>query len=114
MFNAQHDCRTGKCLPSAFRPELQERQETTRSIQLIKHTDDGQFVINMTSLHNAAQIRKILPRHLSAPKSLYSDRKTYHFDIAATLRVSQSQKREQTKAKSKATREASKAKKKTR
>ena len=83
-------------------------------IHLINHKDDGQFVINMASLHNAAQIRKILPRHLSAPRPLYTDRQAYHFEIAATLRVMQAKKREETQAKAKATREANKAKKKSR
>jgi hypothetical protein len=93
---------------------MQEREETIRMVQLINHKDDGQFVINMTGLHNAAQIRKILPRHLTAPKPLHTDRQAYHFEIAAKLRITQAQKREQTKAKAKATREANKAKKKSR
>jgi hypothetical protein len=90
---------------------MQEREETARMIQLINHKDDGHFVINMTSLHNAAQIRKILPRHLIAPRPLYMDRLARHFEIAATLRVTQAEKREATKAKAKATRDANKAKK---
>jgi hypothetical protein len=110
-FNAQHDCRPGRCLPTAFRPQMQERMETARTVQLIQHEGDDHFVINMTSLHNAAQLRKVLPRNLTAPKPLYSDRKARHFEIAMTLRVTQAEKRERTKAKSKATREAKKAKK---
>lgn len=111
VFNAQHDCRTGKCLPSAVRPQMQEREETTRTVQLITHKDDGHFVINLTSLHNAAQIRKVLPRHLTAPRALYIDRRARHFEIAAKLRITQAEKWEQSKAKAKATRAANKAKK---
>jgi hypothetical protein len=90
---------------------MQERQETTRTIQLLHHDNDDHFVINMTSLHNAAQIRKILPRNLTAPKPLYEDRKARHFEIASVLRITQAKKRECTKAKAKATREANQAKK---
>jgi post-segregation antitoxin (ccd killing protein) len=90
---------------------MQERQETTCTVQLIQHDNDDHFVINMTSLHNAAQIRKILPCNLTAPKPLYENRKARHFEIASILRVTQAEKRECTKAKAKATREANKAKK---
>ena len=90
---------------------MQERQETTRITKLIDHKDDAHFIINMNGLHNAARIRKILPRHLSAPKPLYADRRARHYEIAGKLRVTQAEKREQTKAKAKATRDAKKVKK---
>jgi hypothetical protein len=113
-FSAMHDCRSGHCLPSALRPEMQERQETSRTISLIAHEDDGHFVINMHAFHNATLLRKILPRHLTAPKPLYVDRKAHHFEIAAGLRVTQTEKRARTAAKAAATRQANKAKKRTR
>jgi hypothetical protein len=111
IFNAQHDCRAAKCRPSAFRHQMQERQETTCTISLISHQDDGHFVLNLHALHNAALIRQVLPRHLTSPKPLYNDRQARHFEIATKLRVTQALKRETTKAKGKATREANNAKK---
>jgi hypothetical protein len=93
---------------------MQERQETLRTISLIAHEDDGHFVINMHAFHNATLLRKILPRHLTAPKPLYIDRKARHFEIAAGLRVTQTEKRARTAAKAAATREANKAKKRNR
>lgn len=109
-----HDCRLGHCLPSALRPEMQERQQTSRTISLITHEDNGNFVINMHAFHNATLLRKILPRHLTAPKPLYIDRKARHVEIAAGLRITQTEKRARTAAKAAATREANKAKKRNR
>jgi hypothetical protein len=110
-FSAQHDCRIGHCHPSALRPQMQERQETSQNLSLIAHEDDGHFVINMHALHNASILRKVLPRELTAPKPLYTDRKAHHYKIAAGLRVTQSEKRARTAAKTKATNEANKRKK---
>ena len=106
-----HDCRLDKCHPSVLCPQMQERQETSRTVSLISHEDDGRFVINMHALHNAILLRNILPRHLTAPKHLYTDRIAQHHEVAAQLRVTQVEKRACTAAKSKAMREANKAKK---
>jgi hypothetical protein len=104
----------GQCRPSALRPQMQERQETTRTVSLIAHEDDEHFVMNLHALHNATLLRNILPRHLTAPKPLYADRKARHCEIATSLRVTQAAKRSLTAAKSKATRDANKAKKQNR
>jgi hypothetical protein len=90
---------------------MQERQQTSRMTSLIAHEDNGHFIVNLHALHNATLIRKILPRHLTAPKPLYSHRTARHYEIAAGLRVTQVEKRARTAAKAKATREANKAKK---
>lgn len=104
-FSAQHDCRMGHCKPSAFRFQMQEREQTTRKLQLIAHEDDKHFVLNLHALHNVVLLRRALPRHLTIPIPLYQDRKAQHFAIAAQLRVSQADKRAKTAAKTKATRE---------
>jgi hypothetical protein len=100
-----------RCQPSALRPQMQERQETSRTVALIAHEDDNHFVINLHALHNATLLRKILPRQLTAPKPLYEDRRARHNEIAAGLRITQAEKRARTAAKTKATRDANKAKK---
>ena len=110
-FSAQHDCRMACCQPSALRPQMQERQETCRTISLIAHEDDGHFILNLHALHNASIIRKFLPRHLTAPRPLYANRTARHYEIARGLRVTQAEKRARTAAKTKATKEANKAKK---
>lgn len=91
---------------------MQERQPTERMSSLITHDNDDYFVINLHALHNASLIRKVLPRVLTAPKALYADRRSRHYEIAAELRVSQAKKREVSKAKAKATRLANKSKEK--
>ncbi|KII84492.1 hypothetical protein PLICRDRAFT_179320 [Plicaturopsis crispa FD-325 SS-3] len=111
IISVQHDCRRGKCEPSAFRNQMQEREVTDRQIRLIAHSDDDHFVLNMHALHNASLIRKLLPRTLTAPAPLFADRRARHYELAALLRISQADKREKTAAKMKATRETNKAKK---
>src|ERR1700732_1034538 len=107
-FSAMHDCQLGKCHPSALRHQMQERQQTSCTVSLISHEDDGHFVINMHALHNATLLRNILPRHLTAPKCLYTDRTVRHHEIAAQIRVTQVEKCARTAVKSKAMREANK------
>ena len=87
---------------------MQERQATNRTVQMIDHSDDAHFVVNLHALHNATLIRKYLPRYLTAPKPLYADRQARHHEIAATLRILQTEKRAQSAAKAKATRQAKK------
>ncbi|KAF8056083.1 hypothetical protein FPV67DRAFT_1732296 [Lyophyllum atratum] len=111
VFSAQHDCRLVKCQPTALQPQLQERQLTSRSNQLIAHGDDAHYVLNLYALHNAELLRRTLPRQLSVPRPIYDDRKAHHREIAAKLRVSQATKRSTTQAKRKATLAAKKAKK---
>jgi hypothetical protein len=112
-FSVMHDCQLGHCLPSALQPEMQERQETSQTISLIAHEDDRHFVINMHTFHNATLLQKILPRHLTAPKPLYVDQKAHHFEIAAGLRVTQTEKWACTAVKPAATRQTNKVKKRT-
>ncbi|KAJ6631043.1 hypothetical protein B0H10DRAFT_2321221 [Mycena sp. CBHHK59/15] len=88
-FSAQHDCRLVDCQPTALRPVVQERQETSQSTQLISHGDDDHFLINMAALHNATLLRRALPIALTVPRPIYLDRRAHHYGIATGLRVSQ-------------------------
>ncbi|KAJ7096589.1 hypothetical protein B0H15DRAFT_774168 [Mycena belliarum] len=102
-FSVQHDCRLVKCSPTALRRIVQERQETSRTEQLLEHGDDEHFVINMAALHNATLLRRNLPIALTTPRALYLDRKTHHYQVAVGLRTSQDLKRARTQAKRQAT-----------
>ncbi|KAG8914101.1 hypothetical protein FRC01_004225 [Tulasnella sp. 417] len=74
------------------------------------HTEDSQFVINLHALHNADILRKTLPRRLTQPRPLYSNRREFHASQAARLQVSGPAKRAATQEKAAATRAANKAK----
>ena len=102
------------CQPLALHPQMQEYQKTSCTSKLIAHEDTSHFVLNMHALHNAHLFQRILPRELVAPKPLYDDRTTRHYEIATSLRVTQSEKRARTAAKRKATNDAKKRKKGTR
>ncbi|KAJ7259291.1 hypothetical protein C8J57DRAFT_1073183 [Mycena rebaudengoi] len=108
-FSAQHDCRLVKCQPTALRPVMQERQETSKSTTLISHGDNEHFIVNMAALHNGNLLRRALPRALTVPRPLYLDRKQHHYEVAVGLRSSQAAKRAKTQEKRKATIEAKKA-----
>lgn len=111
MVNVQHDCRTGKCKPTGTKQIYQEREETTRTVATLNHSDDRFFIINLHALHNAALLRQTLPRYLTAPKPLHVDRRDFHDKLALELQSTQQAKRDRTKAKSAATRQANKRKK---
>ncbi|KAJ7796420.1 hypothetical protein B0H14DRAFT_2390719, partial [Mycena olivaceomarginata] len=102
-FSAAHDCRLVQCAPTALRHVMQERQETSRTIQLLEHGDDEHFVINMAGLHNATLLRRNLPVALTVPRPLYLDRRAHHHEVAVRLRSSQILKRARTQEKRKAT-----------
>ncbi|KAJ7435722.1 hypothetical protein B0H11DRAFT_2366659, partial [Mycena galericulata] len=107
-FSAQHDCRLAKCAPTALRPIMQERQETSRTMKLLAHADDQHFVINMAAIHNATLLRRNLPVSLTVPRPLYLDRKAHHDEVAIGLRAAQTRKRSRTQAKRRATLKAKK------
>ncbi|KAF7303527.1 hypothetical protein MIND_00581900 [Mycena indigotica] len=72
--SVQHDCRRGNCKPAAMAKERQEREDTLRDISLIKHVDDDNFVLNLGSVHNFAELTRVLPRSLYNLKPQHSDR----------------------------------------
>ncbi|KAF4584014.1 hypothetical protein EYR40_002512 [Pleurotus pulmonarius] len=113
IFLAQHDCKLGKCQPTAFAVQRQERQETERVTKLIMHSDDDCFIINMNNLHNATLLCRALPRYIVVPRPLYpeEERKAHHDSLAATLHSTQAVKRATTQVKRKATLERKKGKK---
>ncbi|KAJ7606159.1 hypothetical protein DFH06DRAFT_1107659 [Mycena polygramma] len=103
-----HDCRLVKCAPTALRPVMQERQETSQTTKLVAHGDDEHFVINMAGIHNATILRRNLPLALTVPRALYLDRQAHHHEVAIRLRASQILKRARTQEKRRATLKAKK------
>ena len=107
IFNAQHDCKNGGC-QLVETNVLQDREETSITRLAVKHSHFDHYIVNLHAHHNAWRLRKVLPRHLTAPVPYTSDRKKLHDEAAQELRTKNSEKREQAVAKAKATRERNK------
>jgi hypothetical protein len=87
--SVQHDCNLHKCKPTGLRAIIQERIATEDHTNILLHEDDSHFVINLHALHNANLLRQVLPRSLTKPEPQHgdeSDRKTWHAEVAVTLR----------------------------
>jgi len=93
IFNAQHDCQHAKCTASGQRHQKQERQESGVMESFIEHNAVDCFVINTHTLHNAHLIRNTLPRELTRPLALFSDRRAKHHELAAKLRTTKDEQR---------------------
>ncbi|KAJ6608000.1 hypothetical protein B0H10DRAFT_1816685 [Mycena sp. CBHHK59/15] len=102
-FSAQHDCRLVKCAPTALRPVMQERQETSQTTKLLSHGDDEHFVVNMAALHNTTLLRRNLPVALTVPRPLYMDRQAHHHQVAIDLHAVQTLKQARMQEKRRAT-----------
>ncbi|KAJ3978348.1 hypothetical protein F5890DRAFT_1422672 [Lentinula detonsa] len=114
MINVQHDCRAAGCSATGLHRQRQERTDSDRTISCIEHNAvDERYIINTHALHNAAQLRRYLPRYLMVPRPLIVGRLVWHAEIAARLRISQAAKRTQSKAQVAATRQKNKEKNQT-
>ncbi|KAJ7687881.1 hypothetical protein B0H14DRAFT_3101310 [Mycena olivaceomarginata] len=82
VISVQHDCREGDCQLTVVQKEFQEREETSRNISLIKHSNDDHFVINMAALHNFVKLCRALPRALTDLQPLFPDRVAFHKEAA--------------------------------
>ncbi|KAK6966344.1 hypothetical protein R3P38DRAFT_2591130 [Favolaschia claudopus] len=85
--SVQHDCRLGKCRPDLSRKEMQEREETSRIVSLIKHADGDHFILNTIALHNFVRLSRVLPRPLIELKPLNENHVAFHKEMAAQARV---------------------------
>lgn len=83
---------------------IQKRQETTQTVKVVLHNDNTQFILNTHALHNAALLRKFLPRYLTVPRPLYPDRQKWHDELGAVLTVTQAEKKAETVRKAAETR----------
>ena len=109
IFNAQHHCKSGNCKIRS-RTQIQEREQTTKTIPYIEHVGNDTFLVNMHAIHNASLIRETVKTVYAGPKPYFgSDRKSHHNTAAARLRVSGPKKRAEANEKRKATRERNKS-----
>ena len=108
MFNAQHDCEGGKCALDEVNAQVQERQETSKKLSTIAHSDHKRYFINTHALHNCSLLRKVLPRSLTAPIPWAQDRRKLHGEMAQCLQKENPEKRADAAAKAKATRDKKK------
>ena len=97
-FNIQHDCRLAKCSATGTRPRVQDRTDSEAMEQFLIHEPIDRYLINTHSFHNADLLREALPRSRVAPQPMFNDREAKHHELAALLRVSQSERRDQLKA----------------
>lgn len=74
--------------------ELQEREETSRAVALVKHTSDDHYIVNFDGLHNAHLLRRLFPSNLYRGDPLFQDRKQHHREMAKKLRETNTEKRE--------------------
>ncbi|KAJ7165291.1 hypothetical protein C8R46DRAFT_1163680 [Mycena filopes] len=108
QFNAQHDCRHCECQFVTVPGPRQERQASKLTGHVVAHTEDSRYHLNMHALHNAHLIRETLPRHLTAPKPCFTDRRSKHDEFAAVLREIGPVKRADIVAKTQATKQCNK------
>ncbi|KAJ7916032.1 hypothetical protein B0H13DRAFT_2323730 [Mycena leptocephala] len=108
-FNVQHDCRASECDASGVAHQMQERQQSDKTIHSIVHKDDTRFIINLHGFHNARLLRKYLGVALTKPRPLFAERRRRHDELSAILTVTQKAKRAATQEKAAATREKNKA-----
>ena len=87
---------------------IQERQETSKKVLTVTHTNSERYSINLHALHNCLHLRKVLPRDLTAPVPWSQDRRKLHSQVAEKLQKENPGKRAEAAAKAKATRERNK------
>ncbi|KAJ3781388.1 hypothetical protein GGU10DRAFT_277639 [Lentinula aff. detonsa] len=97
--NVQHDCRTAKCAATGVQNRKQERQDSSQVEFLIQHKSDNRFLLNLYAFHNAHLVRRTLPKQLTKPIPLFSDRRTQHNKNAEILRTTLFARKEQTRKK---------------
>ena len=91
---------------------VQERQETSKKLLAVAHSDYERYFINTHALHNCSLLRKVLPRSLTVPVPWVQDRRKLHGEMARHLQKENPEKRAEVKAKAKATRDRKKKDKK--
>lgn len=84
--NLQHDCHLGKCEASGIQHLQQEREVTSRSRAVIRHSDSTHFIVNTQSFHNYRQIQEATPANLRNYSHRISDQRNLRAAAAAQIR----------------------------
>ncbi|KAJ7788872.1 hypothetical protein B0H14DRAFT_2627821 [Mycena olivaceomarginata] len=108
LCSVQHDCRMGDCQPTLSAREFQEREATGRETQLIKHTDDDHFVLNLSTFHNFVRVCRVLPQHFTELSPIIRDRVEFHKQASLKAQATRTTKRQQAAAKKRERPEAKK------
>ncbi|KZV93889.1 hypothetical protein EXIGLDRAFT_571793, partial [Exidia glandulosa HHB12029] len=74
IVNVQHDCRSSGCTPSGTRVVRQERTASSKTVSVLEHVQNSRYIINTHAFHNAARLRRAIPRSLTVPIPLKMDR----------------------------------------
>ncbi|KAJ7109538.1 hypothetical protein C8R43DRAFT_962542 [Mycena crocata] len=104
LFNAQHNCRTAGCSATGRWPRMQERVESDLTEIFIVHQPLDRFIINTHTFHNAHLLHEALPRDLTVPIPVFTDRRAKHDELAVTLQETKDGKRKRMKEKADAKR----------
>jgi hypothetical protein len=91
--------------------QLQERKESGQYTSAVNHQNGNvkQYIVNTHAFHNAMQLRKLLPSHLTKPHHYYPARHQRHQEIAKTLVKDREAKKAETRRKAQETRAKNKA-----
>lgn len=84
--NLQHDCHRGKCQALDNQEICQEREITSLTRLVVKHTDDNHFIVNVHSLHNYQHIAAAIPLQLRQPTFHVDDEMALHNLASAQVR----------------------------
>lgn len=105
VINVQHDCNAAGCDATGIIRQLQERQESNKTVRSIIHKDNQLFVINTHAIHNGTLLRCFLPRYLTVPQHLFPDRRKRLDGLGAQTQVQMTAKKAATQAKAALTRQ---------
>ena len=95
--NLQHDCERGKCKSDGKEVIREEREATTRTRQVVMHTDDTNYLVNINSLHNYKTIAAALPANLRKSSFRIEDTPALHASASAQVREKKRQQTEEKK-----------------
>ncbi|KAG1895977.1 uncharacterized protein F5891DRAFT_1193606 [Suillus fuscotomentosus] len=88
--NIQHDCASSQCVETRSIRAHQEREQTNRTMQIVKHKETNMFLLNVHSLHNYDMIAKVIPLNLrlalTVPLVAAGDSKQIRLDAANHVR----------------------------
>jgi hypothetical protein len=95
--NFQHDCERGKCKSDGAEVIREEREATTRTRQVVTHSDDTHYLVNVNALHNYKTIAAALPPNLRKSSFKIDDIPALYANASAQVREKKRQQTEEKK-----------------